>query len=129
MKAESHTENSGDIFNCMVIMDLVIAEDYMDRYGEFDSNPTRRNTTHKILYRDLTGSGTRIMVEGRELYARIYSFDKHRDCRFEDSFGVPIDEVDFSSMLEKDVWAYIFGEYFMGAGLSTELSGFGLIQI
>ena len=129
VKANVNDENNRDIFKCIVFMDLVIAEDYKGRYGRFDRNPTKRDATHGILYNDLTSSGTRIMAEERELYAKIYSFDKNKDCKFDDSFGCPIGEVDFSSMVEKDVWSYIFGEYMMGEGLSVELDGFGLIRI
>lgn len=117
------------MLSCIVIMDLVIAEDFKDRYDRFDRNPTKRNRTHEILYNDLTSKGTRLMLEDRELYSRVYSFDKYKDCKFEESFDSPIEEVDFSSMVEKDVWAYIFGEYMLGEGLSIELNGFGLIPI
>jgi hypothetical protein len=129
LKANANIGNTRDMLSCIVIMDLVIAEDFKDRYDRFDRNPTKRNRTHEILYNDLTSKGTRLMLEDRELYSRVYSFDKYKDCKFEESFDSPIEEVDFSSMVEKDVWAYIFGEYMLGEGLSIELNGFGLIPI
>lgn len=129
MAAREKRGRSPDMLSYLVIMDLVIAEDYKDGYDEFDSNPTKRNAIHAMLYDDLLNSGARIMVEGRELYSKIYTFDKYKDCRPEDSFGGPIGEVDFSSVVAKDIWAYIYGVYLGEERLGAELEGFALIRI
>ncbi len=120
---------SKDVFSCIVFMDLVIAEDFKDAYCELDEANTRRNIIHYILYDELIDSGTRIMIEEREVYSKIFTFDKSKDCKFDDSFCGPIDEVDFSSMIDKEIWGYIMGEYFLNGRLSKELDGFGIISI
>lgn len=117
-----------DLIHCLIIMDLVKAEDSRAMYSLL-SIDSRKKITAGILYGDLISNGTRVMIEDRELYSKIYSFDRTRDCRFNDSFGAHIDEIDFSVMVEKDIWSYIYGEYFFNNRLASEIVGFGLIKL
>jgi hypothetical protein len=128
VKTLTKTDNNNDL-SYIVLMDLIRAEDFKDGYDEFDINPTKRNIMHNILYNDLIANGTRIMVEDREIYSKIYTFDKYKDCKYDDSFDSSINEVNFSSMLDKDLWAYMYGSYLMAERLSVELMGFAAIQI
>lgn len=124
-----HLDKSIGKVSYIVMMDLVTVEDYIESYGFPKGEPTPQSVTCDILYRDLLEHGTRIMVEGRELYSKVYSFDQHKDCKFEDSFEAPVDQVSFSSMVEKDVWGYIYGRYLLKAELAGELDGFAAIRI
>jgi hypothetical protein len=128
MLMEAGTSKICDLINCLIVMDLVKIEDSQAICDTLDIN-SRRKITRDMLYHDLLENGTRVMVEGRELYSRIFTFNRYKDCKFDDSFGSPINDVDFSVMLDKDIWNYIYGEYFLNCRLSTELMGFGLINI
>lgn len=113
--------------NYLVLMDFVKAGDFRVMHNAFSEKHKRRVTD--ILYDDLISNGTMVMVEEREIYSKIYSFDRYKDCKFDYSFGVEIDEIDFAKMLNKDIWGYIYGEYFINYRLIIETTGFGLMKI
>ncbi|WP_133051113.1 hypothetical protein [Ruminiclostridium hungatei] len=117
-----------DMLNYLIIMDLAKAEDFKAMYSILGVK-SRKKVIADILYEDLVNNGTMVMIEDRELYSKIYSFDRHKDCKFNDTFSAGIDEIDFSIMLEKDLWSYIYGEYFLNCRLTTETIGFGLIKV
>ncbi len=128
MLMEAETLKKTDVLNYLIVMDLVKTEDTQAMYGSLSIN-SRKKIMAAMLHDDLLGSGTRVMVEGRELYSKIYTFDSHKDCRFDNSFGTAIDSVDFSIVSGKDIWSYIYGEYFVNNRLSSEMPGFGLIRV
>jgi hypothetical protein len=94
-------------------------------YGE----NARKTRIYKTLSNDLITNGEKIRFGDNELYARQYDFEKKPDCKYDASFGRPVDEVDFSAMGEKELWAYIYGEYFVNSRLAAEFRGFGSIQV
>lgn len=87
----------------------------------------KKNRVHDALARDLETHGRRIDVDGTPVYYRKYGFQKKTDCLFDgDSSAEP---VDFASLDEERLWAYIRGEYLVNARLAAELKGFGAVQI
>lgn len=116
-----------NLLEYLVLMDFVKAEDF--RVKNNNSASQHKRVVADILYEDLISNGTMLMVEEREIYSKIYSFDRYKDCKFDCSFGVEIDKVDFTKMLNKDIWGYIFGEYFINYKLIFETTGFGLMRI
>ena len=46
----------------------------------------------------------------------------------EDWYDQPIDEIDFDTMSDDDVWALVYGEYIEKQRI-TEINGFGITQI
>lgn len=79
------------------------------------------------LHRDIIENGTRVMLEGKELYSRKITF-RTDECMTDDSFEKPIEEVDFSKLSDEESWSYIFGEYIMN-GRINEFHGFGSTQV
>lgn len=70
--------------------------------------------------------GTRVYIEGEEIYTHKVHFST--DETLDDStIELPPDQIDFSSMEEEDLWAYIFGEYIMNGRLNS-IWGFGITQ-
>jgi len=81
----------------------------------------------EMLHRDMIENGTRVMLEGKEIYSKKINFDDD-ECRTDDSFEKPIEEVDFSKLSNEELWSYIFGEYIMNGRIS-EFHGFGSTQV
>ena len=81
----------------------------------------------EMLYRDIIENGTRVMLEGKEIYSKKTTFNTE-DCMTDDSFEKPIEEVDFSKLSDEELWSYIFGEYIMNGRIS-EFHGFGSTQV
>ena len=81
----------------------------------------------EMLHRDVIENGTRVMLEGKEIYSKKITFNTE-DCMTDDSFEKPIEEVDFSKLSDEELWSYIFGEYIMNGRIS-EFRGFGSTQV
>ena len=112
----------------IITMNIDRAQDYKYMYSDFERNPKIKRI-YDILYHDLLNDGTRVMLEGRELYSKVYTFRTDGDCMTDDAYDKPINEVDFSSMSDEELWSYIYGEYFMNSRLGSELKGFGSIEV
>ena len=63
-----------------------------------------------------------------EIYTKKIQFRTDGDTMWEDSYDEPIDEIDFNSMPDKDVWALVYGEYIEKQRIS-EINGFGITQV
>lgn len=79
------------------------------------------------LRRDLMENGTRVMLEGKEIFTRKIDFSTD-ECMTDDTFEKPIEEVDFSKVTDEELWQYIFGEYILNGRIS-KLNGFGSTQV
>ena len=89
----------------------------------------RKLRIYDALYDDLTNNGKESEIEGCHVLTKRYDFEKKEACKYDHSFGDPIEDVDFSSLSDDDLWAYIYGEYFVNGRLSNEIRGFGSVQI
>lgn len=89
----------------------------------------KKNRIYDMLSRDLTANGEKLKLGDNEFYSRQYDFEKKPGCKYDSSFGRPVDEVDFSAMGDEELWAYIYGEYFVNSRLSAEFKGFGTTQV
>ena len=81
----------------------------------------------EVLHQDIIKNGTRVMLEGKEIYSKKINFNTD-ECMTDDSFEKPIEEVDFSKLSNEELWSYIFGEYIMNGRIS-EFHGFGSTQV
>lgn len=81
----------------------------------------------RLLHQDLTKNGTRVMLEGKEIYTRKVEFSTD-ECLTDNAFEKPIEEIDFSKLPDEDLWQYIFGEYILNGRIS-KLNGFGSTQV
>jgi hypothetical protein len=93
------------------------------------ANDTRKQRILEVISNDLTANGEVRKFGDNDLIMKQYDFSKKPQCKYDDSFSVPIEEVDFSKLSNEDLWSYIYGEYFVNARLSSELKGFGLVQV
>ncbi|MDR3271398.1 MAG: hypothetical protein LBT32_07840 [Peptococcaceae bacterium] len=82
-----------------------------------------------LIAEDIEKTGEILEKNGNTLYIKQYDFSKKPDSKYDDSFGVPIDEVDFAVLSDDAVWAYIHGEYLVNGRLASELKGFGSVQV
>jgi hypothetical protein len=81
-----------------------------------------------LLKDELLEKGTRVMLEGVEIYTKYLEFNDGGDCMFADSYDKPYDEVDFSGLEEKDIWALIYGDFIIRNRIS-EVEGFGVTKV
>jgi triacylglycerol esterase/lipase EstA (alpha/beta hydrolase family) len=95
----------------------------------FESSINSRN--RKVLdtiYKDMLDNGTRVMLEGKEMYIKKVKFDDGGDSMFNDSYDKPIDQVDFENMSDEEVWTYINGEYILHGNI-MRFWGLGATQV
>ncbi|MDR1541269.1 MAG: hypothetical protein LBU32_25400 [Clostridiales bacterium] len=98
------------------------------KFNNFKDDAKNRRI-YDLLSQDLSSTGDLLEKNGNAIYVKQYDFSKKPDSTFDSSFGVPIDEVDFSSLGDDEVWSYIHGEYLVNGRLAAELKGFGSLQV
>ncbi|GHV66802.1 hypothetical protein FACS1894199_10970 [Bacteroidia bacterium] len=82
----------------------------------------------QLLYDELLTNGTRNMLDGIEIYTKKLQFRTDGDTMNEDAYDKPIDEIDFDTLPDDDVWALVYGEYIEKQRI-TEINGFGVTQV
>jgi hypothetical protein len=87
----------------------------------------KKSRIFEVLRRDMIENGTRVMLEGKEMYSKKVTFSTD-ECMVDDSFEEPIEEVDFSKLGDEELWSYIYGEYIMNGRIS-EFHGLGSTQV
>lgn len=80
----------------------------------------------EFLRKDMLENGTRVTLENEELYVKKVKFSTD-ETHFDDFFDMPLDQVDFSTIDEEDLWAYIYGQYIL-EGKIKGIMGFGITQ-
>lgn len=108
---------------------LTMNEEITDIYGKnFKSiwGP-KKALIFEVLHQDIIKNGTRVMLEGKEIYSKKITFSTD-ECMTDGSFEKPIEEVDFLKFSDEELWSYIFGEYIMNGRIS-EFNGFGSTQV
>ena len=108
---------------------LTMNEEIVDIYQRHFKNTRdpKEGRIFGMLYQDLAKNGTRVMLEGKEIFTRKIDFNTD-DCMTDDTFKKSIEEVDFSKLTDEELWPYIFGEYIM-KGRISKLNGFGSTQV
>jgi len=107
---------------------LTMKEDMVDTHlkcykGMFKNG---ENQIADYLRKFMKKKGTRVFIEGEEIYTHKVNF-KTDQTMLDSTLELPPDQMDFASMNEDDLWAYIFGEYVMNGRL-TGMWGFGVTQ-
>jgi hypothetical protein len=88
----------------------------------------KQNRIYELLSRDLKANGARVRLGDDEVYCKKYGFFKKQECKYDATFERPVAEIDFAALSDADLWAYIYGEYFVNARLAKEFKGFGAVQ-
>lgn len=121
------------VTNSSSVSYIVSLHPSMAEFRRFKTNnydgSVRKIKIYEALYNDITRHGTPMNVEGCDVITRRYDFEKKTACKYNASFGKPIEEVDFSTLSDDDLWAYIYGECLVNGKLSNEIRGFGSVQI
>ncbi len=128
MKIRNDFVTNSSSVSYIITINPDMAEFYKKRSRAFDGS-AKKERVYNMLSRDLKSNGEKVERGGNELYIKQYDFEKRPDCKYDSSFGCPIEEVDFSKMKDEELWSYIYGEYFVNARLAAEFKGFGSIQV
>jgi len=80
----------------------------------------------EFLRKFVLEKGTRVFIENEEIYTHKVHFSTD-ETTLDSSLELPPDQMNFASMNEDDLWAYIFGEYILNGRLKN-ISGFGITQ-
>jgi hypothetical protein len=84
---------------------------------------------YQALTEDLKNTGEKVVIDKNSIFVKKYGFMKKTECIYDLSFDVPVESVDFEALDDNTLWAYIRGEYLVNAKLSSELKGFGSVQV
>ena len=126
MKIRSDFVTNSSSVSFIVTMNKDMLERFLSTFERsFDSGKKRVSS---LLKDDLLRNGTRVMLEGIELYSKFYKFDNGGDCMFADSYDKPYEDIDFSQYSDNDIWLLIFGEFIVKSKI-TEIEGFGITKV
>lgn len=89
--------------------------------GREEEKNIKYSRIENLLKEDLFEYGTRIYLEGCELYVKKYEFDT--GDALTDS-----ENIDFKSISDEDLWNYIRGQFFAKGELGS-IWGFGVTQV
>ena len=109
---------------------LTMCEEMVDlfRRNFVRSTSDREKRVIDFLHDDLVDNGTRVMLQGRELYVKEITFRTDENWMSDDTFDKPIEEIDFSKFTDEELWPYIYGQYIMERDI-CKIWGFGITQV
>jgi hypothetical protein len=116
--------NSSSVSYIVTMYKPIVDEVLKNQKSNFSNS---KNRAVQLLYDDLLTNGTKNILEGVELYTKKFQF-RTDDTMWEDSYDQPINEIDFDTMPDEDVWALVYGEYIDKQRIS-KINGFGVTKV
>ena len=112
----------------IVTLNLDLAEFIKAKNGDFSDSP-KKARIYSVLKEDLRKNGEKTRLLDKDVYIKRYDFSKKPDAKYDHSFEGGVESVDFSTLDEETLWAYIRGEYLVNGRLSGEIKGLGSVQV
>ena len=127
MKIRSDFVTNSSSVSYIVTMHKKIVEVFDRFHGDLEK--TEIKVVRDAIKKELREKGTRVFLEGEELYVKKYTFDTDngeatdREMLLEEG-----KQLDFEGMSNEDLWNYIRGQYLMSGDLS-QIRGFGVTLV
>lgn len=81
-----------------------------------------------FLKDDLVENGTRIYLDGEEIYFKKVKFNTDGDTIDKQYLESEGKEIDFNNVDDEELWSYLYGEYLLKCKLGM-IEGFGSTQV
>jgi len=81
-----------------------------------------------FLIDDLVENGTRVYLDGEEIYFKKVKFNTDGDTIDKEYLESEGKEIDFNNIDDAELWSYIYGEYLLRCKLGA-IEGFGSTQV
>ena len=95
--------------------------------GRENEKSEKYSRIEELIKKDLFESGTKVYLEGHELYTKKYMFDTE-ETTTDRGYEEQNEEIDFKTISDYDLWNYIRGQFFIMSDLG-HIYGFGVTQV